>query len=85
MSPMPPRAPEPAPSRRTHAPTSFLPGFMPYQALQLGAMATGPKQLKKSLRESHRGVTAATNQSQEPGGVRHAKRRKPWFQPEENA
>lgn len=29
------------------------------------------------------GVTAATNQSQEP--VRHTKKRKPWFQPKENA
>lgn len=50
MSPRPPRAPE-----RAHAPTSFLPSLMPYQALQLGAIATGPKQLKKSLRESHAG------------------------------
>lgn len=42
-------------------PTSFPPSLTPCQALQLEAMATGPKQLEKSLREPTQGVKAATN------------------------
>ena len=33
--------------------TSFLPGLPPSQALQLAAIATGPKQPKKSLSQPH--------------------------------
>lgn len=33
--------------------TSFLPGLSPSQALQLAAIATGPKQPKKSLSQPH--------------------------------
>lgn len=64
-------------------PTSFPPSLVPYQALWLGAMATGPKQLKKSLGESHAGChschqpqpgTSDTHQRGSPGS---SQRRRP--------
>lgn len=70
MSPRPLRAWGPAPGNQVHAPTSFLPSLMPCQALQLGVMATGPKQLKKSLSEPQAGCHSSRQpkaRSQGPG------------------
>lgn len=55
MSPGPQRAQGLLQAGRHTPPTSFLPSLTPCQALQLEAMATGPKKFEKSLREPHAG------------------------------